>query len=121
MTPERRRVLVVDDEVDIRELIVLLLAGAGYAVEVASNGVEALEKVQKERPDLIVLDIMMPVLDGWGVLERLRGIPAPPAVVILTAAPDEVRAVRAGAWECLEKPLVASTLIEACRRALAAA
>jgi len=65
-------VLVVDDEPDIRELIQLNLELAGYTVITAADGKEALEAVQREAPDAILLDLMMPEVDGWGVLDQLK-------------------------------------------------
>ncbi len=65
-------VLVVDDEPDIRDLIQINLEGAGYRVATASSGEEALEAVDREAPDAIFLDVMMPGVDGWSVLENLK-------------------------------------------------
>ena len=65
-------VLVVDDEPDILLLHRLNLEAAGHRVVLAADGITALERIAEERPDVVVLDVMMPVLDGWGVLERLR-------------------------------------------------
>ncbi len=65
-------VLVVDDEPDIRELIQINLEGAGYRVATAGSGEEALEAVGREAPDAIFLDVMMPGVDGWKVLEQLK-------------------------------------------------
>lgn len=114
-----KRILVVDDEKDVQEFLAVVLRDTGFAVECAANGREALEKIEASRPDLVVLDLMMPVLDGWGVLDRLRRSPERPAVVILSAFPDEWRALRAGAWECLAKPFEAQQLVDTCKRALA--
>lgn len=97
-----------------------VLETAGYAVDSADDGEEALEKIQVARPDLVVLDLMMPKLDGWEVLERLRGLAQPPAVVILSACPDPPRAIRAGAVGCLSKPFRFGELIETCVTALPA-
>jgi CheY-like chemotaxis protein len=113
-----KRVLVVDDEKDVQDFVSLILRDTGYDVDCAGDGREALEKVEADPPDLVVLDLMMPVMDGWGFLEHLRKIPDPPAVVILSAAPDDWRALRAGAWECLAKPFQARDLVDTCRRAL---
>ena len=61
-----KRVLIVDDERNITDLLSVILSREGYAVEVAFDGVEALKMVQQSPPDLVVLDIQMPKLDGWG-------------------------------------------------------
>ncbi len=116
---EPKRVLVVDDEKDIQDFVCGVLSDAGYAVDAASDGEEALVKIEAAHPDLLVLDLMMPVLDGWGVLERLRRVPQPPVVVILSAFPDGWRAIQAGAWECLAKPFDLRQLLDTCARALA--
>ena len=65
-------ILVVDDEPDVRELFKITLNMAGYRTAVASDGLQALDEIAKESPELIVLDLMMPHLDGFGVLDRLR-------------------------------------------------
>lgn len=70
---EKKRILAVDDEEHMTRLISLHLTKAGYIVDVAMNGTEALEIVKERVPDLVVLDIMMPIVDGWEVLARLKG------------------------------------------------
>ena len=83
-----KRVLVVDDEPDIRKVVSFRLKKAGYEVTTAVNGKEALECVQKERPDLILLDLRLPIMDGYEVCKRLKSdevlksIP----VILLTAS-----------------------------------
>ena len=118
MSDPPKQVLVVDDEKDVQDFIRMVLESAGYAVRSAGDGKEALGAIESDPPDLVVLDLMMPVMDGWGLLERLRRIPNPLAVVILSAFPDEWRALRAGAWECLAKPFDRSHLLATCARAL---
>src|SRR5262249_16794120 len=78
-----KRVLVVDEEEDVRELLKTVLDDAGYAVETAANGAEGLAKISAVQPDLVLLDLNMPVLDGWEVLERLPRLNQPPVVVII--------------------------------------
>lgn len=67
-----KKILMVDDEMDIREAVQASLKARGYNVVVASNGQEALQKVKSERPDLVLLDIVMPEIDGWQVLKAIR-------------------------------------------------
>jgi DNA-binding response OmpR family regulator len=100
-------VLVVDDEPDILLLHRLNLEAAGHRVVLAADGVTALERIAEERPDVVVLDVMMPVLDGWGVLERLRLDTRPPPVLVVSAkssTADVQRARELGAGDYLSKP-----------------
>ena len=70
----KKRILIVDDEPNICELLSETLKGAGYEAFMANGGQEGIEKAASLKPDLILLDVMMPVFDGWKVLERLRGV-----------------------------------------------
>jgi DNA-binding response OmpR family regulator len=100
------RVLVVDDEADIRELVRELLARAGYDVVEAADGSEALKVFYSQQPDFVILDVQMPVLDGWETLTRIREVSDVP-VLMLTARAEEldrVRGLRAGADDYLTKP-----------------
>jgi DNA-binding response OmpR family regulator len=102
----RGRVLVVDDDGDIRTLVVGLLERAGYSVSEASDGRDGLRAVFSDRPDLVLLDVTMPGLDGWGTLERIRELTDVP-VLMVTARSDElekVRGLKAGADDYLTKP-----------------
>jgi DNA-binding response OmpR family regulator len=99
-------VLVVDDDADVRELVAELLARAGYSVSQAPNGREALKLLFDERPDLVLLDISMPELDGWATLERIRELSDVPVLMLsaLGAELEKVRALRAGADDYVTKP-----------------
>jgi DNA-binding response OmpR family regulator len=99
-------VLVVDDDADVRELVAELLARAGYSVSQARNGREALKLLFDERPDLVLLDISMPELDGWATLERIRELSDVPVLMLsaLGAELEKVRALRAGADDYVTKP-----------------
>ena len=110
------RVLVVDDEPDIVALVAYHLAKAGYRVATASSGADALVAAQQERPALIVLDLMLPDLSGFAVLERLRADPATKdvAVLMLTARkdePDRIRGLSLGADDYLTKPFSPPELV----------
>jgi DNA-binding response OmpR family regulator len=84
------RILVVDDDQVIQQLLKVNLELEGYAVEVASDGEEALVLFGRFRPDLVLLDIMMPKLDGWEVARRLAGTTGgPPPIVLLSARAQE--------------------------------
>jgi len=104
-----KRVLIIDDAATVRMYHRGILESAGYAVEEAWNGIEALEKALEEPFDLYVVDINMPKLDGFGFLRELRqqDILQSPAIMISTeaAARDEVAAYRSGANSYLIKPV----------------
>src|SRR3984885_13778215 len=86
----RRSVLVVDDEPTIAEVVSRYLERAGYRTRVASDGVQAIEVAAHQRPDLVVLDLMLPRLDGLEVMRRLREHdPDRVAVILLTAKGEE--------------------------------
>jgi DNA-binding response OmpR family regulator len=102
----RARILVVDDEDDIRGLLRRLLERAGYAVEEAENGRAALRSLFASTPDLVILDVNMPDLDGWQTLERVRDVSDVP-VLMLTARGGELEKVRGlshGADDYVTKP-----------------
>jgi two-component system response regulator MprA len=113
-------ILVVDDEPDLRDLVVLTLTDEGYDVGVASNGREALERVAERRPDLILLDMMMPVMDGRAVCNALRANGGLPRVVVMTAADHVSQCAReVGAVGWLAKPFDIDELVVAIRLGLA--
>src|SRR5438552_10933249 len=100
------RVLVIDDAGDIRRLVAELLGRAGLSVEQAEDGRSGLRALHKTPPDLVVLDVSMPDLDGWQTLERVRDLSEVP-VLMLTARGDElerVRGLQAGADAYVAKP-----------------
>ena len=113
------RVLVVDDEPDISALVAYHLAKAGYRVATAATGAEAIEAAASQAPDLVVLDLMLPDMSGFDVLERLRAPDAPPstrnvAVLMLTARRDEadrIRGLAFGADDYLTKPFSPPELV----------
>ena len=103
------RVLVVDDEPDITALVAYHLAREGYRVSTAANGAEALRSAQEERPDVVVLDLMLPGVSGYDVLSDLRARPDTReiGVILLTARREEadrVRGLTLGADDYLTKP-----------------
>jgi DNA-binding response OmpR family regulator len=107
------RVLVIDDDDDIRGLVVTLLERAGITVHDAPNGRDGLREFHSWRPDLVVLDVSMPELDGWNVLDRIRDMSAIP-VLMLTARGDElerVRGLQAGADDYVVKPFGKQELV----------
>jgi CheY-like chemotaxis protein len=103
------RVLVIDDEPDVRWLLRMSLERAGHEVIDAEDGLRGIALATKQRPEIIVLDLMMPVMDGYEVLAELAKDPrtasVPVVVLSARAIPDEAeRAVEAGARLFLEKP-----------------
>jgi two-component system phosphate regulon response regulator PhoB len=115
-TPAGERVLVVDDEPDIVALVAYHLAKAGYRVSTASSGTDALDSARRERPALIVLDLMLPGMTGYEVLEQLRANDATRdvAVLMLTARreePDRIQGLSLGADDYLTKPFSPQELV----------
>jgi two-component system alkaline phosphatase synthesis response regulator PhoP len=89
---EKKKVLLVDDDPDFVEAIKVIVENGGYDVKVAYDGAEGLEAVAKEKPDLIVLDVMMPVMNGHETCARLKADPATAKIpiILLTAVADRV-------------------------------
>ena len=115
-TATGERVLVVDDEADIVALVAYHLAKAGYRVSTASSGPDALDAARRERPALVVLDLMLPGLSGYDVLEQLRAGEATKdvAVLMLTARREEhdrIRGLSLGADDYLTKPFSPQELV----------
>ena len=107
------RVLVIDDDADIRALVAELLGRAGLSVEEAPDGRAGLRAFHKSPPDLVVLDVSMPELDGWQTLERIRDLSDVP-VLMLTARGAElerVRGLQAGADDYVVKPFGRQELV----------
>lgn len=116
MTAPTLRVLVVDDEPDIVALVVYHLAKAGYRVSSASTGPDAVALARRERPDLIVLDLMLPGMSGFDVLRDIRAADETRniAVLMLTARkdePDRIKGLSLGADDYLTKPFSPQELI----------
>jgi DNA-binding response OmpR family regulator len=106
-------VLVVDDDDDVRALVMTVLERAGMTTIGAGDGREGLRRLYEVRPDLVILDVAMPELDGWQTLERIRELGDVP-VLMLTASTDElevVKGLRAGADDYLTKPFGRQELV----------
>ena len=119
MQPIQKRVLVVDDEPTLRDLIADALREADFEVESASNGVEALSLMHRWVPDVVVLDLMMPRLDGSGFTQLMRLNPrfASVPVLLVTAAYGALQAAeQVGARAWLSKPFELDHLVEAVTR-----
>lgn len=117
-----KRVLVVDDDPDIRELLFTALEDEGFEVVPAGNGQEALAIIKTFRPDVIVLDLMMPVMDGWQFAAELRNREEDIPIVLLSAARDlRTHAKALSAAEIIEKPFDLSELLPKIARVASAA
>jgi len=115
------RVLVVDDEPHIVELLSASLRFAGFEVATAANGLAALELARSFRPDLLVLDVMMPGLDGFGVVRRLRSEGSRTPVVFLTAkdaTEDKVQGLTLGGDDYVTKPFSLEEVVARIRTVL---
>jgi CheY-like chemotaxis protein len=112
------RVLVVDDEADIRATVSAMLEIEGYDVDEAANGADALTVIEAHPPDLILLDMRMPILDGWGFASELRRRGHGTPIVVMTAARDAARwAAEIAAAAFVAKPFGLDDLITAVERA----
>jgi DNA-binding response OmpR family regulator len=108
-----RRVLVIDDNDDIRGLVAELLQRAGLEVEQAADGRTGLRVFHQTSPDLVVLDVSMPGLDGWETLERIRDLSDVPVMMVTARAAEleRVRGLQAGADDYLVKPFGRQELV----------
>jgi CheY-like chemotaxis protein len=122
VTAAARPVLVVDDDDASRDVIGLLLSDEGFPVATAANGLEALARVDENSPSLILLDMRMPVMDGWEFARAYRARPGRHApIVVITAAPsarDRMKEIQAAGF--LAKPFDLSDLIQIVQRFYAA-
>lgn len=108
MPESPQTILVVDDDEGNLELLERLLSRAGYRVVRARDGLEALEQIERQPPDLVILDIMMPRMDGYGVLRHLKSHPEYryiPVLMFTAHADEKVRALETGADDFLSKPV----------------
>ena len=100
------KILIVEDDVNIADLLRLYLEKEGYAVTIANDGGKGVDAFRREQPDLVLLDLMLPVLDGWGVCRTIRAESATP-VIMLTAkgeTEDKVAGLKQGADDYITKP-----------------
>jgi DNA-binding response OmpR family regulator len=107
MSPYRPRAIIVEDDPDILIVLRKSLESAGFDTSLAADGSTAMLRIEAERPDVVVLDLMLPLLDGWSVLAELRDRPDAPKVVVCTARATDIereRALEMGAAEYVTKP-----------------
>ena len=120
-------ILVVDDEPEIVKMVGRILEGRGHRVSTARDGQEALDAVERERPDLLIIDLNLPKLDGWEVTRRLRAGATTkdlPIVMMTAAFPtvaDADRGLTVGADEYVVKPFLREVLLHNVERLLAKA
>lgn len=118
-----KRVLVTDDDPSIRSLLATVLRRANYHVDTAANGREAIAKTERTRYDAIVLDLMMPAMDGVEVLAHLSDRPLKPKfVVIMSAAPRDAitKAITPNVFATLQKPCGINDVVATVRACIAA-
>ena len=118
-----KTILIVDDLMTLRQSVRVMLERRGYSVEEASDGYEALQKIAESRPDLVLLDLMMPGMNGAEVLEHIKADARvqDTSIIVLTAVADtwQMRKyIEMGATDYLLKPFTISTLLDRVRRAL---
>lgn len=118
----KKRILVVDDDTKLAKAIQIRLEQADYEVLTAFDGMEALEKARKERPDLVILDIMLPKIDGYKVCAMLKSDMKNLPVIMLTAKAgksDDTLGLNVGADAYITKPYETQQLLETIRKLLA--
>jgi DNA-binding response OmpR family regulator len=107
-------VLIVDDEPEILLMLRIDLEAEGYETLLAADGETAVRRIVDEHPDVVLLDVMMPVVDGWGVMQRLAKLNVNTRVVVLSAKAsggDVARALELGAFEYVTKPFDSAALL----------
>ena len=110
-------ILVIDDDPAVLETVSDILEFEGYPVELATNGAEGLRVIERVKPSLVLLDMRMPVLDGWGFARKLKQLGVQLPILVMTASQDARRwASEIGADDFLEKPFDLPDLLEAVER-----
>jgi DNA-binding response OmpR family regulator len=115
MKTDTKTILIVDDEESVLRLITFLFRSNGYKVITATNGKEALEKIKTETPDLIILDYMMPKMDGVTVLKKIRKYDKETGILMVTGKGNEevaVEVMKAGADDYVTKPFQGTVLLK---------
>ena len=113
----KEKILIVDDELENLKLVGMFLQSKGYRIVAAKNGTQGIEKAKEEMPDVIVLDVMMPDINGFEVCRLLRTDPKTAAIPVMmltakTRVTDKVVGFEAGADEYLTKPILPDQLLE---------
>lgn len=110
--PPRKRILVVDDDDAVRSGLSGVLASEGYEVVTAINGIQALAALRRQPCDLALLDMNMPMLNGWSTIGELRRLHRWLPVIIITARPDQGTLAREAGVQLMEKPLDLPLLLQ---------
>ena len=116
----RPLVLVVEDDPDVLQILRLNLEAAGFDTMLAADGDTAFHRIEEDHPDAILLDLTLPVMDGWAILAALTSRPDAPPVVVCSSRRGEVeveRATRLGAFDYVLKPFDPARVVSAARRA----
>jgi CheY-like chemotaxis protein len=122
--PQPTRILVVDDDAMLRDVVGAMLEMEGHVIEMAAGGSEALAAIAARRPHLVLLDLNMPGITGWDVIDRLKDDASPPPVIAMSGMEVEHAdsfAVRPFVYGFLPKPFTQELLVKTCTRALEAA
>jgi CheY-like chemotaxis protein len=117
-----KRILVVDDEADVRALLLATLEDAGYDVDLASDGVLALARILAHRPDIVVLDLLMPGMDGRELIAKLAALPSSPPIIVISGipgSPPTLGPLQPLVRAYLSKPFPMDFLLRTCARVLA--
>lgn len=117
--PKRKRILLVEDDTELRRLYALGLNNQGFEVKLAANGADAVERLDETTPDVILLDLMLPVMTGWEVLDRFTAPSSthPPIIVISGQQEPPEPDGRVATW--LAKPVTIEQIVAAVEAALA--
>lgn len=126
MTDKQPVVLVADDEEDIKVVLRMFLEAVGYEVVTAFDGLDALEQIKSTKPDVVLMDIMMPVIDGIEVVRQMKATPGIrdiPVVMLTAAAQSDMveKAIQAGAADYIVKPFEPETVQKAIEKVLGTA
>jgi len=116
----RHRILVVDDDPQFRELYRMALQFEGFAVTTAADGIAALQAIERDPPSLVILDVNMPCLDGWGVLRELGSNPRTKALPVIVVTAGDVLEATAQAAAILRKPVTPDDVLPLIYRQLSA-
>ena len=118
-----KKILVIDDDPDVMDLVQTALSSAGYEVHAAYDGKQGVEKIKKQRPDLLIMDLTMPIMDGWAVLIALKKDPNYTAIpVMIITSSKEIqnieKAKKLGVQSYLVKPFDPQKMIKIARHLL---